>query len=95
MGDIDLQRELHLNEHSGVADYRRERHSVRRIYSAKIDHGKSSVMVATYQGDSAEEVRCIILFDMEVQQHFSGLAARCCEIYGRAASHSIPEEQCH
>jgi hypothetical protein len=54
-----------------------------------------SVMMATYQGNSTEEVHHIILFDIEVQQHFSGLAARCCEIYGRVASHSIPEEQCH
>jgi hypothetical protein len=86
MGDIDLQRELRLNKHSGVADYQREQCSVRRVYSAKLDRGKLSVTVATYQGDSAEEVRRIILFDVEVQQHFSGLAARCCEIYGHAAS---------
>jgi hypothetical protein len=57
MGEIDLQRELRLNKHSGVADYRRERCSVRRVYSAKIDCGKSSVTVAMYQGEKAEEVR--------------------------------------
>jgi hypothetical protein len=66
MGEIDLQREIRWEKHSGVVEYRRERHSVRRVYSAKVDRGKSSVTVATYQGDSAEEVRRIILFEMEV-----------------------------
>lgn len=57
MGDIDLQHELCLDKYSRVADYRRERRSIRRVYSAKIDRGTSSVTVATYQGESAEEVR--------------------------------------
>jgi hypothetical protein len=66
MGDIDLQREIHLNKHSGVADYWRERHSIRKVYSAKIDRGKSSATVAMYQGEKAEEVhRGIPSTDME------------------------------
>ncbi|KAJ7340581.1 hypothetical protein DFH08DRAFT_1012624 [Mycena albidolilacea] len=55
MGEIDLQREIRWDKHSGVVEYRRERRSVRRVYSAKVDRGKLSVTVATYQGDSAEE----------------------------------------
>jgi hypothetical protein len=63
--DIDLQHEICLDKYSGVADYQRERRSVRRVYSAKIDRGKSSVTVATYQGKSAEEVcRAIPSFDL-------------------------------
>ncbi|KAJ7340611.1 hypothetical protein DFH08DRAFT_811821 [Mycena albidolilacea] len=75
MGDINLQHEIRLNKHSGVADYRCERRSVRRVYSAKIDRGKSSVTVAMYHGEKAEE--------------FSGMAAGCCEIYSRAASSTL------
>ncbi|KAJ7340606.1 hypothetical protein DFH08DRAFT_243021 [Mycena albidolilacea] len=53
MGDIDLQREIRLDKHSGVAEYRRERRSVRKLYSAKIPGQKSSVTVTTYQGENA------------------------------------------
>jgi hypothetical protein len=57
MGDVDLQREIRLENWSGVVDIQPKRRSVRSVYSAKIDRGKSSVTVATYQGESAEEVR--------------------------------------
>jgi hypothetical protein len=57
IGDIDLQREVHLDKHSQVADFWRERRNVRRVYSAKIDRGTSSVTVAMYQGEKAKEVR--------------------------------------
>jgi hypothetical protein len=57
MGDINLRHEMRLNKLSSVADYRHERRSVRRVYSAKIDRGESSVTVAMYHGEKAEEVR--------------------------------------
>jgi hypothetical protein len=46
-------------------------------------------MVVMYQGKGAEEVRHNTLSDMEVQQHFSGMAERYCEIYGCAASYAF------
>ncbi|KAF7374176.1 hypothetical protein MSAN_00299400 [Mycena sanguinolenta] len=50
MSDVDLQREIRLDKPSGVV-------SLRRLYSAKIEHGTSSVArtVAVYQGDEAEQ----------------------------------------
>jgi hypothetical protein len=57
MGEIDLQHQIRLDNHSDVAEYRRERRSVRRLYSAKIDREKLSMTVATYQGESVENVR--------------------------------------
>jgi hypothetical protein len=59
-GDIDLQREVNLKCHSGVVD-RRHVHGVRRVYTANIEGRRSSATVAIYQGDGAEEVRCIML----------------------------------
>ncbi|KAF7374134.1 hypothetical protein MSAN_00294700 [Mycena sanguinolenta] len=47
LGDLDLQREIHLDRCSGVA-------SLRRLHSAKIDRGRLDVTVAVYQGESAE-----------------------------------------
>ena len=62
MGDINLQHELRFDNHSGVVNRRRRAWgSVRRVHSAKIDGGKSSVTVAVYQGDGAEEVGRIML----------------------------------
>ncbi|KAJ7245085.1 hypothetical protein C8J57DRAFT_1363010 [Mycena rebaudengoi] len=52
LGDIDLQKEIHLHVEIGIAD-RRAR--VRRLYSAKVNHGKSNATVAMYQGNGAEE----------------------------------------
>ena len=53
MGNINLQHEIHLDNDSGVVN-------IRRVHSAKIDHGRSSVTVAIYQGDGAEEVHCVM-----------------------------------
>ncbi|KAJ6530691.1 hypothetical protein B0H19DRAFT_1384609 [Mycena capillaripes] len=56
MGDIDLQREIHVDKDSCVVDWHPgRRRSARRMYSATIDSRKSSVTVAIYQGDGAEE----------------------------------------
>jgi hypothetical protein len=66
MGDINLQRKIRLDKLSRVVDYRCERRSIRRVYSAKIPGRKSSVTAATYQGESAEEVcRGIPSFNLE------------------------------
>jgi hypothetical protein len=59
--DIDLQQEIRLERHSGVVDRQHDRQGVRRMYSAKIEGRDSSVTVAVYQGDGAEEVRCSML----------------------------------
>ncbi|KAJ6512518.1 hypothetical protein C8R45DRAFT_960623 [Mycena sanguinolenta] len=48
MGKIDLRREIRLHGHSGVT-------SLRKLHSAKINHGRSEVAVAVYQGDGAEQ----------------------------------------
>ncbi|KAF7337096.1 hypothetical protein MVEN_02147200 [Mycena venus] len=55
LGDIDLQHEIRVDKKSDVVNRQRERHSVRRVYSAKIEGHKSSVTVAMYQGDDAEQ----------------------------------------
>ncbi|KAF7374136.1 hypothetical protein MSAN_00295000 [Mycena sanguinolenta] len=49
MGNIDLRREIWLNDESGVV-------GSRRLHSARIEHGRSSVWrtVAVYQGNDAE-----------------------------------------
>ncbi|KAJ7111774.1 hypothetical protein C8R44DRAFT_985271 [Mycena epipterygia] len=55
IGDIDLQREIHLDAQTGVVERSRGRVCVRRMYSAKIEGRKSNMTVALYQGDNAEE----------------------------------------
>jgi hypothetical protein len=58
LGDIDLQHEFRLNKAEGsvVVDHRRERTSVRRVYSARIDGRNAPMTLAMYQGPGAEEV---------------------------------------
>ncbi|KAJ7906963.1 hypothetical protein B0H13DRAFT_1880111 [Mycena leptocephala] len=57
LGDIDLQHEFRLNKAEGsvVVDHRRERTSVCRVYSARIDGRNAPMTVAMYQGPGAEE----------------------------------------
>ncbi|KAJ6464934.1 hypothetical protein C8R45DRAFT_497400 [Mycena sanguinolenta] len=52
LGDIALQHEINP---LGVVLRKRDRYSVRRVYSAKVGGQNSEVMVAMYQGQSAEE----------------------------------------
>jgi hypothetical protein len=66
MGDIDLQREIHLDQYSGIVEYPHEQHSIQKLYSAKIPGQKSSVTVATYQGESAGEVCHIPFLDIQL-----------------------------
>ncbi|KAJ7315800.1 hypothetical protein DFH08DRAFT_419937 [Mycena albidolilacea] len=56
LGDIDLQREIHLNSDTGVVNREHSRPRVRRIYSAKLESRvrKANVTVAIYQGEGAE-----------------------------------------
>ncbi len=60
LGDIDLQHEIRLHNLEGfaVVGRQRERASVRRVYSARIDGRNAPTTVAIYQGRGAEEV-CI------------------------------------
>ncbi|KAJ7767566.1 hypothetical protein B0H14DRAFT_2968868, partial [Mycena olivaceomarginata] len=56
LGDLDLIKEIHLDNESGVTDRQKRGGGVRRMYSAKIVGGESRPMtVAVYQGDGAEE----------------------------------------
>jgi hypothetical protein len=54
LGDIDLQHEI--GSDFGTVDRRREHPGVRRVYSARVKGRESSVTVAMYRGDGAEEV---------------------------------------
>jgi hypothetical protein len=56
LGDIDLQREIRLDNHTGLVDHQRKRPRVRRLYTAKIDGQMSDLTVAIYQGEGAEAV---------------------------------------
>ncbi|KAF7377038.1 hypothetical protein MSAN_00121900 [Mycena sanguinolenta] len=56
MGDIDLRHQIRVDERTGTAYSRpRERARVRRLYSAKVEGRKSTLTVAMYQGDGAEQ----------------------------------------
>ncbi|KAJ7147417.1 hypothetical protein C8R43DRAFT_1010652 [Mycena crocata] len=55
LGDIDLQKETRLDLETGVVGRGNRGRCVRRVYSAKIDHRKSNMTVAVYQGADAEE----------------------------------------
>ncbi|KAJ7023137.1 hypothetical protein C8F04DRAFT_190650 [Mycena alexandri] len=59
IGDIDLQRQIRVNEvrvdeDSGVI-FREARGCVRRVYSAKVEGRKADMTVAIYEGNTAEE----------------------------------------
>jgi hypothetical protein len=59
LGDVDLQHEIRVDNKSDVVYRQRERHTVRRVYSAKIEGHKSSVTVAMYQGDGSEQASSV------------------------------------
>jgi hypothetical protein len=62
VGDIDLLREIQLDQRRMIAFYERERPRVKRMYTAKIEGQKLDVTVAVYQGEGAQEVCLYILF---------------------------------
>ncbi|KAJ7340677.1 hypothetical protein DFH08DRAFT_243759 [Mycena albidolilacea] len=82
--DIDLQREIRLERHSGVVDRKHDRQGVRRMYSAKIESRESSVTVAVYQGDSAEEE-----WRRDVAQYMAVWHPNIVQIFGTAKSGNI------
>jgi hypothetical protein len=67
LGDIDLQKEMHLNNEIGVVNQQYERARVRRVYSARVDGRKSNVTAAMYQGTGAEEVCCALILQYCLQ----------------------------
>ncbi|KAJ7063819.1 hypothetical protein C8F01DRAFT_1250091 [Mycena amicta] len=55
LGDINLRRELRVDDRS-VSVYRRHEHgSVHRVYSARVEGRKGDMTVAMFQGKNAEE----------------------------------------
>ncbi|KAF7355896.1 hypothetical protein MVEN_00918500 [Mycena venus] len=82
LGDIDLQHEI--GSDFGAVDRRRGRPRVRRVYTAKIKDRKSSVTVAMYQGDGAEEQWRQDIAKYMVVRHPSIF-----QIYGAASSGGI------
>jgi hypothetical protein len=62
MGEIDLQHEIRVDNESGRVYRQRQCRHIRRLYSAKVGGRQSSMTVAIYQGDHAEEVSQICHF---------------------------------
>ncbi|KAJ6462886.1 hypothetical protein C8R45DRAFT_524257, partial [Mycena sanguinolenta] len=86
MGDIDLRRQIRVNEYTGVAYSYPQRACVRRMHSAKarIDGQKSRVTVAMYQGDDAEEE-----WRQDIAKHMSLRHPNIVQICGAASSNGI------
>ncbi|KAJ6462883.1 hypothetical protein C8R45DRAFT_1177713 [Mycena sanguinolenta] len=86
MGDIDLRRQIRVNEHTGVAYSHWQRACVRRMHSAKarIDGQKTRVTVAMYQGDGAEEE-----WQQDIAKHMSLRHPNIVQICGAASSNGI------
>ncbi|KAF7377079.1 hypothetical protein MSAN_00126400 [Mycena sanguinolenta] len=85
MGDIDLRHQIRVDERTGTAYSRpRERARVRGLYSAKVEGRKSTLTVAVYQGDDAEQVRGIRLSGSS-RINCVGMAERSCKIYVHVA----------
>ncbi|KAJ6462845.1 hypothetical protein C8R45DRAFT_1220383 [Mycena sanguinolenta] len=86
MGDIDLRRQIRVNEHTGVAYSHRQQTCVRRMHSAnaRIDGRKTRVTVAMYQGDGAEEE-----WQQDIAKHMSLRHPNIVQICGAASSNGI------
>ncbi|KAF7377031.1 hypothetical protein MSAN_00121200 [Mycena sanguinolenta] len=54
--DIDLWHEIRLTNSTVGVDHRRKQARVRRLYSTKVEGRKSTLTVAIYQGDDAEQL---------------------------------------
>ncbi|KAJ6580626.1 hypothetical protein B0H19DRAFT_483050 [Mycena capillaripes] len=54
LGDIDLQREIRVDNHAGIVNRHSKRARV-RVYSAKLNGQRSNMTVAMYKGNNAEE----------------------------------------
>ncbi|KAJ6527630.1 hypothetical protein DFH09DRAFT_1186593 [Mycena vulgaris] len=84
LGDIDLQREIRASNSGVVNRHYSERRSVRRVYSAKIDGRKSTVTVAIYQGDGAEQ-----RWREDIARYMSFRHPNIIQVYGTARSGNI------
>ncbi|KAJ7687110.1 hypothetical protein B0H17DRAFT_1136438 [Mycena rosella] len=62
LGDLDLRHEIRLNYDTGIVDRRQIRGPVRQMHSARIHGSESTMTVAIYEGDNAEEVS----FDLSI-----------------------------
>ncbi|KAJ7227982.1 hypothetical protein B0H12DRAFT_1328542 [Mycena haematopus] len=82
IGDIDLQREIRLNSYTGVVD--RERACNGRVYSARVEGRKSTLTVAMYQGNGAEEE-----WRQYIAKHMSMRHPNIIQITGAASSGGI------
>ncbi|KAJ7890299.1 hypothetical protein B0H13DRAFT_2040637 [Mycena leptocephala] len=82
MGDIDLQHEIHL--HKLEVSRRRERASVRRVYSARIDGRNAPTTVAMYQGPGAEEE-----WRQDIAKHMSVRHPTIVQMCGAASSGGV------
>ncbi|KAJ7669885.1 hypothetical protein DFH06DRAFT_1372259 [Mycena polygramma] len=81
LGDIDLQREICLDNDTGVVS-RRQREGGRRLYSAKVNG--QTFTVALYQGDGATEK-----WRKEIGTYMSLRHPNIIQIYGAASSSGI------
>lgn len=67
MGDIELRSQLHVedsdewrfDEDTGTVRHERRRGFARRVYSAKIGDRKTDMTVVMFEGDGAEQVKCL------------------------------------
>lgn len=55
LGDIDLQKEIRLEDESNIVARQPAPGFARRVYSAKIEGRASDMTVAVYEGADAEE----------------------------------------
>ncbi|KAF7377053.1 hypothetical protein MSAN_00123400 [Mycena sanguinolenta] len=84
MGDIDLQHEIQVDNSTGVLNYHRQRAHVRRLYSAKVEGRKSTLMVAMYQGHGAKEK-----WRQDIAKYMSMRHPSIVQICGAASSNGI------
>ncbi|KAF7330669.1 hypothetical protein MSAN_02452200 [Mycena sanguinolenta] len=86
MGDIDLRRQIRVDECTGVVNSQRERARVRRVHSAKarIDGRTKRVTVAIYQGNTAEEE-----WRQDIAQYMCLRHPNIVQICGAASSNGI------
>jgi hypothetical protein len=78
MGEIDLQHEILVGNESGLVFRQHQLGHARRMYSAKVEGRQSSMTVALYQGDRAEEVGQICPFFLISPDGYPGMAAGYC-----------------
>ncbi|KAF7377015.1 hypothetical protein MSAN_00119500 [Mycena sanguinolenta] len=90
LADIDLRHEIRWNNSTVVVDHRCKQTRVRRLYSAEVEGRKSTLTVAIYQGDDAEQVHGILLSACgSLQINCVGMAERSYKLYVHAASFLI------